>query len=201
MKAKYFLLMSLALFLLKLNNMKKVPLLFIVLCMLFSCKKTDPVPDQLVNNGSLESAMMSVWFNYGTGSITAYRTNEDSFSPAYSLKMAKTAIDTVNFWYWGQIYKGKMPYGEDLTLSAKIKGINLVGNGLSLVIRCDGLEYGQQFASTQGVTKIAGTFDWTSFSVVLPKLESGVTSIVIYLVYGNGTSGTAFFDDISLTHK
>jgi hypothetical protein len=181
--------------------MKRILPLLILLCIVISCKKSDPIPDQLLINSDLESALTSVWTNYGSGSITAYRTTEDSFSPSHSLKLAKTAIDTINFWYWSQKYIEKMPIGQKLTLAAKIKGVNLTGDGIALAIRCDGKISGQQFATTQGTTKISGSFDWTDFSVDLPDLQDGVTGIFIYLIYMNKTNGTVFFDDITLTYK
>jgi hypothetical protein len=181
--------------------MKKVSLIILAFCMLISCKKEDKIPTQLLVNTDLESANMSVWFSNGTGSdFNAYRTNEDSFSPSYSLKIERTTLDYANYWYWGQLYEGEMPFGEVLTLTARIKGVNLSGNGISIAIRADA-DTTYQFATTQYMTNISGTFDWAEYSVNLSDLSIDATKIFIFLVYLNSTTGTIYFDDITLTHK
>lgn len=169
--------------------------------MLISCKKEDKIQTQLLINTDLESANMSVWFNTGTGSgFSAYRTNEDSFSPSYSLKIERTTLDYANYWYWGQLYEGEMPFGEDLTLTARIKGVDLSGNGISIAIRADA-DSTYQFETTQYMTNISGTFDWAEYSVDLSELSADVTKIYIFLIYLHNTTGTVLFDDITLTHQ
>jgi hypothetical protein len=145
----------------------------------------------------------SSWVNLGTGNdFTASWTDEDSFSPTHSLKIARTIIDTTNFWYWDQIYSGIMPTGRTLTLTAKIKGVNLTGEGVSIFIRGDGANQSNlQFATTQGDISITGTFDWSTYSVSLSTLSTDVYHIVVFLIYLPKTTGTVYFDDIKLTHK
>jgi hypothetical protein len=126
---------------------------------------------------------------------------EESFSPNYSLKISRTVIDTAKIWYWYQIYSGKIPVGRDLTLKAKIKGVYLSGNGASIVIRCDGATPGLQFETTQNVVNISGTFDWATYTVTLSKVQSNITSIIVYLIYLPNTTGTVYFDDVTLTYK
>ena len=64
--------------------MKRLAFLILLLCIFSSCKKEDSIPTQLLVNSDLESVLMSVWLNYGTSiGFTAYRTNEDSFSPSF----------------------------------------------------------------------------------------------------------------------
>ena len=124
------------------------------------------------------------------------------FSPTHSLKIARTIVDTTNIWYWDQIYSGIMPTGQTLTLTAKIKGVNLTGEGVSIVIRGDGADQSTlQFATTQGDISITGTFNWSTYSVSLSTLSTNVYRIVIFLIYLPKTTGTVYFDDIKLTHK
>ena len=141
------------------------------------------------------------WFKNGSGgNFIASWTDADSFSPTHSIKIARTTIDTTNFWYWGQTYTGKMPTGQTLILTAKIKGVKLTGEGVSILIRCDGeSDHVIQMKGTEGFISIVGTFDWTTYTVKLSELNSLVQYIVVYLLYLPNTTGTVYFDDITLT--
>jgi hypothetical protein len=150
----------------------------------------------------MEIVSSSTWSNFGNGTgFNATMSYEESFSPNYSLKISRTVIDTAKIWYWYQIYSGKIPVGRDLTLKAKIKGVYLSGNGASIVIRCDGATPGLQFETTQNVVNISGTFDWATYTVTLSKVQSNITSIIVYLIYLPNTTGTVYFDDVTLTYK
>ncbi len=150
----------------------------------------------------MEVVNSSTWANFGNGTgFTATMSNEESFSPVYSLKISRTNIDTAKIWYWYQKYSGKIPVGLDLTLKAKIKGLNLSGNGASIAIRCDGATPDLQFETTQSVVNINGTFDWTTYTVSLSNVKSNVTSIYVFLIYLPKTTGTVYFDDVTLTYK
>ena len=144
------------------------------------------------------------WTNNGYGSdFVATRTEEDSFSPSHSLKISKAIIDTAqaHFWVWYNEYKGEMPFGQDLTLTAKIKGVDLLGPGASIVIRCDRVTQLLQFETTENSTNISGSFDWSTYTLNLSDLQSDVTIIRVYLILLPETTGTVYFDDITLTHK
>lgn len=184
--------------------MKKAFLLCLSICMIVSCKKDDSNPNQLLLNTNMEkiSSSEQTWFNYGSGTgFDASWTNEQSFSPVYSLKISRTISDSGNFWYFGQFINSNIPVGHDLTLTAKIKGINLTGEGASIVIRCDGADPDIQFETTQGVIKIDGTFDWTTYTLNLAKVESNVTSIIVYLIFLPNTTGSVYFDDVTLIYN
>lgn len=145
---------------------------------------------------------VQTWSNFGDGAgFTANWSNEESFSPVYSLNISRTVIDTVKIWYWWQKYSGIIPVGRDLTLKAKIKAVNLSGDGVSIVIRCDGEVPNLQFASTQGVVNINGTFDWSTYTVSLPNVQSNITSIFVFLVYRPKTTGKVYFDDVTLSYN
>lgn len=187
--------------------MKTSLLTLSLIALLFSgCSKNDPAPAiELLNNGNVESGTSAPtsWFNRTpTSSIPVAWSTDVASSPTHSLKISQTAvINTSDFTYWGQTYTGNMPTGKDVTLSVKIKGVNLTGPGVSIVIRADGDVTPQlQFVSTQNTTTISGTFDWTTYTLKLPKLTSGVTYLIVYLVYLPNTTGTVYFDNASLTH-
>jgi hypothetical protein len=183
--------------------MKRILTIFSVILITISCKKDDQIPTQLLINPDIESNNLSSWFNWGTGGVyNAAITDEESFTPSHSLKIANGTIDNINFWYWYQKYEGAMPYGEELTLSAKIKGKNLVGKGISVALRGDDIQDSvSQFITTYGYIEIIGTFDWTQYNFTLPKLNSDVTKLWVFLLCNNSTTGTVFFDDITLTHN
>jgi hypothetical protein len=186
--------------------MKKLALLIILICMFFSCKKEDPIPTQLLKNTDLESGF-SGWDNYGS---TAYGfnfkptlTTEESFSPTHSLILNCESADDINWHCWSQLYEGKMPVGEDLTLSVRIKAVNLTGHGVSINIAAfDGVsQIALQTATTEGLTSITGTFNWTEYNITLPNLYKAVTKIFITLIYYPNTTGKVYFDDITLIHE
>jgi hypothetical protein len=190
--------------------MRKIFIVLVLISVLISCKKEDKIttqiPDQLLLNSDLEYNPNngSSWFNLGGGGndFIASWTDEDSFSPTHSIKIAKTTVDTTNGWYWYQVYSGIMPIGQTLTLTAKIKGVNLTGAGVSMLIRCDGANQNTvQFAGTEGITSITGNFDWSTYSVSLSNLSTDVYQIVFFLIYLPKTTGTVYFDDVTLTHK
>lgn len=183
--------------------MKNLALLIIAICLFISCKKEDPIPTQLLKSTDLESDL-SAWDNYGS---TVYGfnfnptcTNEESFSPTHSLILNCETADSINWHCWSQLYTGKMPFGEDLTLSQKIKAVNLTGLGVFIkIVAFDGVnKYALQTATSEGLT---GTFNWTEYSITLPDLSKAVTSIYVTMYYPPKTTGKVYFDDITLTHK
>jgi len=182
--------------------MKRILLMLSIILITISCKKEDQIPTQLLVNPDIESKAFSGWFNGGTDYPSdAEITDEESFSPSHSLKIDKATIDNSNYWYWYQKYEGVMPYGEELTLTAKIKGKNLIGKGISIAIRGDKQDSVSQFVTTYGYIDISGTFNWTQYNFTLSELNSDVTKLWVFLVFNNSTTGTVFFDDITLTHK
>lgn len=191
---------------LNLYNMKTTFFLCLLICMFISCKKEDTFQTQLLKNSDMElnSSLDQSWVSGGNGTEAGFIygwTNEESFSPVNSLNISRTVIEAENYWYYEQIYSREIPLGRDLMLNAKIKGVNLVGRGISIAIRCDGADPNIQFETTQGVKTINGTFDWTNYSVKLHKVNSAVTSIHVYLTYLPKTTGTAYFDDVTLSNN
>jgi hypothetical protein len=91
--------------------------------------------------------------------------------------------------------------GKDLTFNVKIKGDNLVGQGVSIVIRIDGVSSQLQISSTEGSQNIVGTFDWKSYSIKLASVSSQAKTIYVFLVLLPNTTGKAYFDDVSFTYN
>jgi len=185
--------------------MKRLSFLIVVICILTTCKKEDIIPSQLLKNSDLESGDLSVWYNCGSALSGFNLTSEESYSQTHSLILDCEIADNPDSYCWSQSYTGKMPYGEDLTLSAKIKGVNLTGPGVCIRITASNPEISGVFAlqTTQSdpLTSITGTFDWTEYSIRLPNLHSSVSTLNISLYYLPKTAGKVYFDDIKLTHK
>lgn len=181
-----------------------MPLLFI------GCKKDDiqeASANELLSNGDLEigSGTPNGWFGNGPCPNTELSwTDEEAFSPSKSLKISNSTLESSCFSFWGQTFNTDIPTGKSLSLRVRIKG-QLEGQGVSIAIRADDTPQvqgtGEQFATTQGTSPISGTFNWTEFSIGLGTVESNIQSITVYLVYLPNTTGTVYFDDVSLTFE
>jgi hypothetical protein len=118
------------------------------------------------------------------------------------LEISTQISQSPDFAFWAQTINTDLPIGKSVTLKAKVKG-KMTGGGISLVIRGDNTSQpsgtGEQFVTTQGISPISGTFDWTDFSVKLPSVDATTQSLTIYLVYLPNSTGEVYFDDISLT--
>ena len=182
--------------------MKMTYFILLGVCMVLSCEKEDPIPSQLLKNSDMES-IDQIWFNSGTGgTFVAELTTDESYSPTHSLKLSSPNSDPGNFWYFSRGYTGKIPIGEELTLTAKIKGVNLVGEGMAIAIRCDAADSTLlQFETSQDYEIINGTFNWTTYTVKLSNVISETAFIIVFLCILPNTTGTAYFDDVTLTHK
>ena len=184
--------------------MKNFFILILLSGMLISCNKKDEpkvtIKDNLLQTSDLETFP----FFYNSGMTIGFDTEwttEESSSPTHSLKIHRTKFDTTVLNYWYQYYMGPMPVGETLTLTANIKTDSLNGQGVALAIGCMAGSAQRQFVNTQGDKIINGTTGWTSYSVEMQDLAGDVTNIIVYMVYLPGTTGTAYFDDITLTHR
>lgn len=104
----------------------------------------------------------------------------------------------------GQTLNTDIPTGKSLTLRVRIKG-QLEGDGVSIAIRGDDTSnisgVGEQFATTQGPSPISGTFNWTEYGLNLDTIEPNIKSLTVYLIYLPNTTGTVYFDDVSLVFK
>ena len=178
--------------------------------LLGACKKeeTQPQPGGLLTNGTIDQSAQGWFFGTDTSKptnpngYTSGVSSEAASSPQYSLKISCSQVkDTTTFCYYGQqsIPFNTIPIGAKVTLTAKIKTA-LVGPGVSIAIRGDkGNTTAVIFATSQGKTPITGTQDFTEYSVVLDSFPGGIDNLLVYLVYLPKTTGSVYFDDVSLT--
>ena len=85
----------------------------------------------------------------------------------------------------------------------RIKTKNLIGEGAAIAIRCDDDTLGpgepEQFYTTENKINITGTKDWESYSIEMDEaVETNITSIRIFMMFLPNTSGTVYFDYVSL---
>jgi len=183
--------------------------IFVALLIAFtlqSCSKDDVQPVQIISNEDVETGSTTPngwWFSSGLNNYNVTWTEEQSFSPKKSLKMSTQTLNSDNFAFWAQTITTNIPVGKDVTLKVKVKS-NLVGEGISIVIRGDDSTYpdgsAEQFKTTQGTFPISGTFDWKEQSTRMTKVGENIKSLTVYLVYLPNTAGEVYFDDISLTY-
>ncbi len=183
------------------------------LSIILSCKKDSgnvnpSTGTELLQNGNLDGTTTN-WFS-GFESPAGSNPNnyvlelsEDfSVSPKKSIKIQCDKVNnTASFCHYNQAFSTTgLKAGAILTLNAKIKGVNLVGQGLSIAIRGDktGASSSVFFRTTQGVSPITGTFDFKEFSVSLESYEGNADRIIVFIVFLPQTTGTAYIDDISL---
>ncbi|HBH82639.1 MAG: hypothetical protein A2X04_12215 [Bacteroidetes bacterium GWF2_41_9] len=200
--------------------MKTRFLIFLILLSVLACKKDEEepveeeiIPDQLLGDTDAE-LLQSVFLSSiqatttgerYSGSMTTYgfnlgRVENVSRSPIHSFMISRTNPDPIYYAYYSQRYPRTMPYGNDLTLKAHIKGVDLEGEGISLIIRCEDKSLAPvQVVTTEGSVSIKGTFDWTAYTVELKDLQSTVDVLYVYLNYLPNTTGKVYFDDITLT--
>jgi hypothetical protein len=193
--------------------MKPLSILAICALALFSCSKENPTPTVQTLLIPLENADMEsgdtkpyFWFsNAGSPEIATTWTTDQSNSSSHSLEISRATVsDTNSFGYWGGVIQGAIPTGKNLTLSVKIKGDNLVGQGIAIAIRVDGANTSNpqlQFSTTQGMQVINGTFDWKSYSIELTNISIQAKYVYLFLIYGANTTGKVYFDDVSLTYN
>lgn len=173
-----------------------------------SCKKNESEPETaLVKNGNVEQKFEG-WNFFDTsisGGSSAYAmgfTDEAASSPRYSLKInCNEARSDTAFSYFGQhnISTAGIPIGAKITLKAKVKTVDIKGEGISIALRGDKARKIVFFETTENKAKITGTKDFTEYTATLNSYPGDIDDLMIFLVYLPGTTGQVYFDDISLT--
>lgn len=165
-----------------------------------------PIND--ITNGNMESGNYSPdywWYGSADNSLFNFAWDSSEYLSAnHSLKISSEGSED-HFAIWAQTISASELIGKKITLNVNIKAQNLTGQGVYIAIRGDDtpvpLGSAEQFTTTQGNEQITGSFDWKKFSVTLNNVQSSMKSFTFYLIYGTNTSGTAFFDDVSLTKE
>ncbi|MCE2934478.1 MAG: hypothetical protein ACK5WO_05155 [Cyclobacteriaceae bacterium] len=181
---------------------------FLTFCLflplLIGCQD-DPEPViQLLVNGDMETGAASPnsWWNREQTVYSTEWTTEEASKGSKSLKISASQTDPINFAFWAQTFSGSIPVEKNVVLSVSVKGKDLTGQGVSIVIRGDAESSpggpAEQGSTTQGTTNITGTFDWTTYTVRLTGIERDIKSLTIYLILLPNSTGEVYFDEASL---
>ena len=176
--------------------------LFLLIFTFFSCDDSNDIKEvQLMDNPSVEDGDQSPfsWF-HNNGSYNSEWTDEHSYDGLKAIMMT-SGIDNGDFGFWGQSIVSDIPYGKKLRLSCQIKLDGISGEGVHIAFRGDGKDVNNKifFHTTQGTTSISGDKDWQRYSVeMIEPVSEDVTKIWVFLLLGSNTSGTVYFDEVSL---
>lgn len=190
-----------------------LPVFYFMLSILCpGCEKLPTFPEeiaQLIRNGDVEGGDDNPV--YWTSATSAAPDNEyviewtieESASPTHSLKISQDSVQDHNdYAYWMQrIYLQPGQYkGMDLRLSCSIKLNGVTGGaGVDLQIQAYSADHRQVHWLNIGSRRtIKGTSDWSTYGLRLKDLSGDIRYVYVYLLLGTGSSGTVYFDDISL---
>lgn len=194
--------------------MKIASSILLLALLFFQCIEKEevvPIGSQLLRNIDISSSLdnVSPWNATAVSPFVVIPTTREFKSGRQSLMISNTDSLTRNSGVWTQSYFGPIPNeGRSLRLRAFLKGENIritgPGSNVFLSIRTFPVEDSNnsvfgRFVTTQNRFPIQGTFDWTPIDLVLPRIQKDVTHITVYLVMGPFTTGTVYFDDITLT--
>ncbi len=165
-----------------------------------------PITD--LTNGNMESGSYSPdywWFGSGDNSLFTFAWDSNEYLSAdHSLKISSQGSGG-QFAFWAQTITASELTGKKITLNVNIKAANLTGKGVYIAIRGDDTSVpegmAEEFTTTQGNVPITGSFGWKEFSITMDNVQPGIKSLTFYLIYGTETSGTVYFDDVSLTKE
>ncbi|GAB3882879.1 hypothetical protein [Spirosoma agri] len=190
--------------------------LFTTVVLLSACKKEEPQSQPIANvltNGDFEATPYQDWTtNLGKTSTTKPNTYSVSYSteaassPSHSIKViCSAAPDDTTYQFMQQVlYMGTtpIPAGAKLTMKVKIKTVNVQGNGISLALGGNlgaSANYAPAFyTSTEGKTSIVGTQEFTEYSLTFDSFPANMYSMYVLLFFLPKTTGTAYYDDVSL---
>jgi hypothetical protein len=161
--------------------------------------------DQLLANGDVEHGTTTPddWWLGSSGEGYAWDwSTTHSVSPDHSLEVRRTAGPAETFAYWAQTVPVQNLAGTRLTLTASVKTVDVNGPGVAIAIRGDDTAVpsgmAEAFATTQGRVALSGTEDWMTVTVGLEEFPAGIQSVTVYLIHLTNSSGTVYFDDITL---
>jgi hypothetical protein len=160
----------------------------------WSAEKTTPT---IIFRDTLSTASDS-WLYKSSGSQQGEISNSVFLSPSTSLEIISSASTTFSYWYTTIDPQG-INQSDKLVLTVNIKLRNITEGGVYFALRGDTDARMNFFSTTQGVTSITGTSDFTEYNVTAPYFISTTKKIYIFLMLNGQATGTVNFDDITLT--
>ncbi len=195
-----------------------LPFILALMSLLNACKKGEDVqpPVQLITNSDMEQQpslirsekdwLFGYYYNLVSnpnGYKAAY-TSETASSGAHSLKVSCEGIknDTTFCFFEQDVVPTTIAVGSKLTLKAKVKTVDLKGQGVALAMigyKQVGTKNTIVFFPSTEKTPITGTSEFKEYTVTLDNYPGNIDVIAVHLFYLPKTTGTAFVDDITLS--
>ncbi|RRB00133.1 hypothetical protein [Larkinella rosea] len=181
------------------------------------CKKDNAQPQAPANvltNGDFEVNPFPLWYsatlkNSKTNptSYTVDYSTEAATSPVHSIKVSCEAVKSDSTYQVLErvVYTRDVPIkeGAKLTLKVKIKTANIQGNGISILFGgfwyINGTVVTNFKSSTEGKVSITGSKEFTEYTLTCDSAPKDLYAVYADLIYLPKTTGTAFYDDMSLT--
>ena len=190
------------------KNYRNTFILIFTIFVIYGCKKdSSPQITSLLKNGNIETGFDGWSFGHGYGLVSNPNgydfgyTSEAATSPKNSLKINCNSVKNDSaFCYYSQSFPAeKITVGKKITLKVKIKTVNITGNGISLAIRGDKDKKQSFFFSTETTKVIKGNSDFTEYTLTTDAYKGDASTIYIFLVFENKTTGYVYFDDVEVT--
>ncbi|RZM18905.1 MAG: hypothetical protein EOO88_39520 [Pedobacter sp.] len=134
-------------------------------------------------------------------------STEAASSPTHSIKVSCKAApsDSTYQLFQQTLYTSSTPIstGAKLTLKAKIKTVNLQGEGISMAMGgTKGVN--DNYASTfflesKGKVAITGTNDFKEYTLTFDSFPANTYSFYVLFFFLPKTTGTVYYDDITLS--
>ncbi|GAB3508164.1 hypothetical protein GCM10027341_43590 [Spirosoma knui] len=197
------------------GTLVKVTTVVLLIASLLGCttKETSNEP-QFVVNSDIEKTPGQEWvFNYHNGdnrNPNGYlfeHSTEAATSGTHSLKLScKTIRDSsASCFVYQSFASTQIPASSTITLKAKIRTVNLKGRGVSITLRGDKIVNGKGnpvfYTSTDGVVTINGTTDFKEYFASRDGYGGNTDYLAVILAYLPGTTGTVYFDDVTVTYE
>lgn len=114
-----------------------------------------------------------------------------------SLKISASIPSTFSYWYY-EFTPNSIKQSAKLLLKVNIRLEQVAEGGVYFALKGDGDTKNMFFVTTQYVRKIVGTTDFIEYNLELPYYIDTTKKIYIFLIMDDKSTGTAYFDDVSL---
>jgi hypothetical protein len=176
---------------------KRLCYLAIAICV--SCSDDDNDPVSLLNDDITSSAG---WDYVNTANHVGALDATVFSSPQNSLKIAVVDNKADGFSFWHHLINtADVHEGAKLTLRVKVKTDNVTNDGVFVALRCDNNSQILAFETTEDKITINGTTDFVEHTVEINSVPKDTNTIRVFLIMNGNSTGTAYFDDVSVSYK
>lgn len=187
--------------------LKKVAFKSILFLLMVACTGDDIIPSgtELLTNSNLSFYPDSVfpWESSQLGDIEIGVSNEVFMTGNRSLFIKNLDSLIAPSGAWTQTYSGPMPSpGSSVELTAFIKGVdvkNMTEGRAGVVFQV--YPASDRNGSAGATLNLQSNFDWTLVRATLDHFPADADFIIVRLYFPSLTTGTIYFDEISLKVK